>query len=317
MRSKMAVVGCGGLGGLQASLLVRAGVGTVRIIDRDVVEESNLQRQLLFDEDDARSLRPKAAAAERRLRGVNSLVRVEGVVDDLNPNTIARLLGGFDVVLDATDNFDTRYLVNDYCVKTATPWVYGACVGADGMTFPILPGETPCLRCVFPDPPPPGVTPSCDTAGVLGSIVGVVASLQVAEAFKIAAGHRDLASRRLAIVDVWDTSLQTLDLPARDPHCPCCAEKRFDYLELAAGSQTTSLCGRDAVQVRARSTHDTRSRRAAERLRPLGRVERTRFLLRAEIDTYQLTIFSDGRALVGGTNDPAVAKSLYARYVGM
>jgi adenylyltransferase/sulfurtransferase len=231
MRSSVVVVGCGGLGALQASLLVRAGVGTVRIIDRDLVEESNLHRQLLYDEDDARRLQPKAAIAAQKLRSVNSLVRVEGIVDELNAATIERLLGGFDLVLDATDNFAARYLLNDYCVKTATPWVYGACVGAHGMTISILPGDTPCLRCVFADAPPPGVAPTADTAGVLGPIVGVIASLQVAEALKIAAGRRDLVSRRPAVIDVWDTGLRTLELPVRDPGCPCCGERRFEFLE--------------------------------------------------------------------------------------
>ncbi len=236
MRSSVVVVGCGGLGALQASLLVRAGVGTVRIIDRDLVEENNLHRQLLFDEDDARASRPKAAVAEQRLRGVNSLVRVEGLVEELNAATIDRLLGGFDLVLDATDNFAARYLMNDYCVKTGTPWIYGACVGANGMTISILPGDTPCLRCVFADAPPEGVAPTAATAGVLGAIVGVIASLQVAEALKIAAGRRELVNRRLAIVDVWDTALQTLDLPARDPDCPCCGARRFEFLDGADDS---------------------------------------------------------------------------------
>jgi adenylyltransferase/sulfurtransferase len=186
MGSRVAIVGCGALGSLQAEILVRAGVGTVRLIDRDFVETSNLQRQLLYDEQDARTLQPKAIAAERRLRAVNSLVAIEGLVDDLNPSTIDRLLGGFDVVLDATDNFDARYLLNDYSVKTGTPWIYGACVGSYGLTFPILPGETACLRCLFESAPPPGLTPSCDTAGVLASIVGVVASLQAVEALKLA-----------------------------------------------------------------------------------------------------------------------------------
>jgi len=185
MAARVALVGCGALGTVQASLLVRAGVGTLRIIDRDFVEESNLQRQILFDEEDVRALLPKAVAAERKLRATNSLVNVEGLVEDLNAASIGRLLEGFDLVMDATDNFDARFLLNDYCVKTGTPWVYGACVGSYGLTFPILPGETACLRCVFETAPPPGLSPTCDTAGVLGPIVGVVASLQVAEALKI------------------------------------------------------------------------------------------------------------------------------------
>jgi molybdopterin/thiamine biosynthesis adenylyltransferase len=236
MRSRVVIVGCGGLGSLQATLLVRAGVGTVRIIDRDFVEEANLHRQILFDEEDARTSQPKAAAAEGKLRGVNSLVEIEGVVAEVNPSTISGLLDGFDVILDAADNFDARYLVNDYAVKRGTPWIYGACVASYGLTFPILPGETACLRCVFQSAPLPGLTPTSDTAGVLGSTVGAVASMQVAEAIKLAAGRRDRVSRRIAFIDLWENHLEALDLPARDPHCPCCGERRFEYLEGGEGS---------------------------------------------------------------------------------
>ena len=227
MRSSVVIVGCGGLGGVQAELLVRAGIGTVRLIDRDAVEEINLHRQILFDEDDAVAARLKAVAAEQRLRRVNSLVRVEGRAEELNRATVASLLEGYDVVVDATDNLATRYLLNDHCVATGTPWVYGACVGGEGMTFTILPGDTPCLRCVFPEVLSPVDTPTAATAGVLGAIVGVIASLQVAEVLKIAAGRRDLVSRRLASVDVWDTSLQMLDLPPREPSCPSCGRTRI------------------------------------------------------------------------------------------
>ncbi len=316
MRARVAIAGCGALGSLQASLLVRAGFGTVRIIDRDYVEEVNLHRQLLFDEEDARTFQPKAKVAERKLRGVNSLVKVEGVVDDINPSTIERLLGGFDVILDATDNFDTRFLVNDFAVKTGTPWVYGACVSSYGATFAILPGETACLRCVFESAPPPGLTPSCDTAGVLGSIAGVIASLQTIAAIKIAIGRRSEAARAMWFVDVWNEVNEKLDIPPRDPHCPCCGRRRFDYLEGDEGSETTSLCGRDSVQVRRRDGSTIDLDALAERLASLGRVERNPFMLRAEIDAYRLTVFADGRAIIGGTNDPAIAKSVYARYVG-
>jgi len=226
--ARVALVGCGALGTVQASLLVRAGVGTLRIIDRDFVEESNLQRQILFDEEDVRQVLPKAVAAERKLRATNSLVQVEGLVEDINPSTIGRLLDGFDLILDATDNFDARFLINDYAVKTGTPWIYGACVGSYGLTFPILPGETSCLRCVFESAPPPGLSPSCDTAGVLGSIVAVVASLQVAEAIKILTGRRDLLNRRMTVLDLYDNRHDQIDLPPREPGCPCCAERKFE-----------------------------------------------------------------------------------------
>jgi adenylyltransferase/sulfurtransferase len=316
MRSRAVIVGCGALGSLQASLLVRAGVGTVRIIDRDFVEESNLQRQFLFDEQDALSLLPKAIAAEQKLRAANSLVTVEGVVEDLNADTAERLLSGFDVILDGTDNFDARYLVNDVAVKTATPWVYGACVGSYGLTFPILSGETACLRCVFEHAPPPGLSASCDTGGVLGSIVGVIASLQASEAIKILAGRRHEVVRKIALFDLWENVNDVVDLPPRHAACPCCGERRFEYLDGALGSTTSTLCGRDSVQISRRDRPQLDLDELSRRLAALGAVQRTRFLLRADIDTFRLTVFGDGRAIIGGTSDPAVAKSVYARYVG-
>lgn len=315
-RCRAVVAGCGALGSLQAALLVRAGFATVRIVDRDFVEESNLTRQVLFEDEDARTLQPKAAAAERRLRGVNSLVSVEGVVEDINAGSIERLFKGFHVILDGSDNFETRFLVNDYAVSTATPWVYGACVGMYGLTFPILPGETACLRCVFESAPPPELSPTCDTAGVVGPIAGVVASLQVAEAIKIAIGRRDRVSRRMAVIDLWDNMVSNVQLPPRDQGCPCCAGRHFDYLAGGRATSTTSLCGRDSVQVRREDGAGIDLDGLALRLAPLGRVQRNRFLLRVEIDAYQLTVFADGRAIIGGTGDPAVARSVYARYIG-
>jgi molybdopterin-synthase adenylyltransferase len=316
MRSRAAVVGCGALGSMQASLLVRAGVGTVRIIDRDFVEESNLQRQVLFDDQDARDMLPKAVAAEQKLRAANSLVAVEGVVEDLNADTAERLLSGFDVILDGTDNFDARFLLNDFAVKTGTPWVYGACVGSYGLTFPILPGETACLRCVFEHAPPPGLSPSCDTAGVLGSIAGVIASLQASTALQILVGQSDHVGRKIALFDLWESVQELVDLPPRDENCPCCGRRQFEYLDGGQGSETTTLCGRDSVQVGRRGGSTLDLDELARRLAPLGTVERTRFLLRADIEAYRLTVFADGRAIIGGTSDPAVAKSVYARYVG-
>jgi len=316
MASKAVLVGCGALGTVQASLLVRAGIGTLRIIDRDFVEESNLQRQILFDEEDVRALLPKAVAAEKKLRATNSLVRVEGVVDDLNAGTIGRLLDGFDLILDATDNFDARFLLNDYAVKSGRPWVYGACVGSYGLTFPILPGETACLRCVFESAPPPGLSPTCDTAGVLGPIVGIIASLQAAEALKILTGRLERVSRKMAVLDVWEGRQDLIDLPPRDPDCACCARREFSYLEGTLGSDTATLCGRNAVQIRRRDGIRLDLDEVARRLAPLGSIEKNRFLVRADIDSYRLTVFADGRAIISGTPDPAVAKSIYSRYVG-
>ena len=316
LSSKAVVVGCGALGGFQAALLVRAGVGTVRLIDRDFVEESNLHRQILFDEQDVRDLLPKAIAAERKLKAANSLVSVEGVVDDVNSSTISRLLDGFDVILDATDNFDTRFLVNDYAVKHSIPWIYGGCVAAEGMMFPVLPGETPCLRCVFESAPPPGLMPTCDTAGVIGPVVGVVASLQVAEALKILSGHWNQVNRRIVSLDLWGNTQSQPVLPVREPACPCCGKHEFQYLDGSCGAATSVLCGRNSVQIRRRDGGRVDLVKLAAQLAPVATVEKNRFLIKVALEGYSLTVFEDGRAIIGGTHDAGVAKSLYARYVG-
>ncbi len=314
--SRVALIGCGALGAVQASLFVRAGVGTLRIIDRDFVEESNLQRQILFDEEDVRSVLPKAIAAERKLRSVNSLVTVEGLVEDVNASSITRLLEGFDLIVDATDNFDARFLLNDYAVKSGTPWVYGACVGSYGLTFPVLPGEGACLRCVFESAPPAGISPSCDTAGVIGPIVSVIAGIQVAESLKILTGRRDRINRRITTIDLWENRHEVIHLPPPHPECPCCGRHEYPYLDGALGADATTLCGRNSVQIRRREGASVDLEDLARRLEHVGALEKNRFLLRASIDGYQLTIFADGRAIVNGTYDTAIAKSLYARYIG-
>ena len=314
--ARAVLVGCGALGAVQASLLVRAGVGSVRLIDRDFVEESNLQRQILFDEEDARQALPKAVAAEQKLRAANSLVQIEGLVEDVNAASADRLLGGFDVILDASDNFDARFLVNDYAVKNRVPWIYGACVGSYGLTFAVLPGEGACLRCVFENAPPAGATPSCDTAGVIGPIVSVIAALQVAEALKILTGRRDRVSRKITTLDLWDDRREAVDLPPAHPDCPCCGRREFPFLEGSLGAEATELCGRNSVQIRRREGARIDLDDLARRLEPVGAVKRNRFLLRAHIEGYELAIFADGRAIVSGTHDLALAKSLYARYVG-
>jgi molybdopterin-synthase adenylyltransferase len=314
--SRVAMVGCGALGAVQASLLVRAGVGTLRIIDRDFVDESNLQRQILFDEEDVRAVLPKAIAAEKKLRLANSLVNVEGVVEDVNASSIDRLLGGFDLIIDASDNFDVRYLVNDFSVKNRIPWIYGACVGSHGLMFPILPGEGPCLRCVFENKPPAGASPSCDTAGVIGPIVVLIAGMQVAEAMKVLSGAHDRVCRKITSVDLWENQYQSVNLPPSNPDCPCCARHEFPFLDGLLGAEATTLCGRNSVQIRRQEGTYLDLDALARRLGPIGRLEQNRFLLRAAIDGYQLTVFSDGRAIINGTYDIGVAKSLYARYVG-
>jgi len=314
--SRVAMVGCGALGAAQASLLVRAGVGTLRIIDRDFVDESNLQRQILFDEEDVRAVLPKAVAAEKKLRLVNSLVNIEGVVEDVNASSIDRLLAGFDLILDASDNFDVRYLINDFSVKNRIPWIYGACVGAHGLMFPILPGEGPCLRCVFESKPPAGVSLSCDTAGVIGPIVALIAAMQVSEALKMLSGAWDRVCRKITSVDLWENQNHSVNLPPINPDCPCCARHEFPFLDGLLEAEAATLCGRNSVQIRRNEASRMDLGALAERLGPIGRLEQTRFLVRATIDGYQLTIFSDGRAIINGTYDIGVAKSLYARYVG-
>ena len=316
IKSRVAVVGCGALGALQASFLARAGVGTLRIIDRDFVEESNLQRQILFDEQDVREMLPKAAAAEKKLRGINSLVNVEGIVDEVNASTVDRLLGGFDLIMDASDNFDVRFLVNEYAVKNNVPWIYGACVGSYGLTFPIIPGESACLRCVFESAPPPGVSPSCDTAGVIGPIVGAIVSIQVAEAMKILSGARGRVRKKITTIDMWENRYDSIDLPQPFADCACCGRHEYPYMDGSLGAEAAALCGRNSVQIRPKSQTKIDFDDLAARLAPLGAVEQNRFLLRADIDGYQITIFSDGRAIIQGTYDAAIAKSLYSRYVG-
>ena len=309
--ARVAVVGCGALGSFQAGALARAGVGFQRIIDRDYVELSNLQRQWLFDQCDVEQGLPKAIAATRKIAAINSDIEAEPAVADLTPENIDDLLGDTGLILDGTDNFETRYLINDYAVSRGRPWVYGAAVGSYGITMPVLPGATACLRCVYPDPPA-GAQPTCETAGVLGSITALIASLQVTEALKILCGVD--VSRKITTVDVWSGEIRQLAQPSPDERCPTCARREFPYLSGERRSPV-SLCGRNAVQIHERSRPLDLEDLAA-RLAPLGVVRANEFALRFETPPYLLTVFPDGRAIVKGTTDVGVARSLYARYVG-
>lgn len=312
--SRVTLVGCGALGSNIANLLARAGVGRLRIVDRDFVELDNLQRQVLFDEEDVRSAMPKAAAAARRLAAINSSVAVEPVVADVTYANVEGLVADADAVLDGTDNFETRFVLNDACVKHGKPWVYGGCVGSYGMVLPVLPGETACLRCWLQDLPAPGSSPTCDTAGVLNTAAGIIASLQSNEAIKILAGRRDVLARGLTVLDVWSNTWQTLSIP-RVPDCPACGRRDFPFLAAKDTGTATSLCGRNAVQVSPpAATIDLAE--LERRLAPAGKVRRNEFLVRFEVESYELTIFPDGRAIVKGTSDPARARALYARYIG-
>jgi molybdopterin/thiamine biosynthesis adenylyltransferase len=309
----VAIVGCGALGGLQAEALARAGVGRLTVIDRDFVECSNLHRQFLFTERDAAEALPKAVVAERRLREINSEIRVDGIVADLDPSGAQDLLGGAHLILDATDNFETRFLINDFAVARKVPWIYGAAVGSYGLMMPILPGDTACLRCIYPEPPG-GVQPTCETAGVLGSVTMLIASLQTGEALKILSGNGQLVRRRIVTADVWSAGIREIDAPARDPECPACGHGEFLWLN---GSKRApiSLCGRNAVQIHERF-RPVDLKGLTEHLRGLGEVRANEFALRFFRDPFEITVFPDGRAIIKGTTDPAVARSLYSRYVG-
>ncbi len=311
--AKVAVVGCGATGSAVASLLARSGVGTLRIIDRDYVEPSNLQRQALFDESDAAESMPKAAAAARKIAAFNSQIVVDPRVEDLTPANIEPLLEGMDLILDGTDNFETRYLINDYAVKFSRPWIYAAAVGSYGVTLNVLPGETACLACVFPDSPQ-GTFETCETAGILNSAVNLVASVEATEALKIMVGARERLRRTLLSFDVWRN--ERAEVRAESPRKGCRACSEHDFVHLAGeGRPHITLCGRNSVQIHERH-RPVDFLEISNRLKPHGMVRHNDFVLKFWREPYEVTLFPDGRAIIKGTTDTAVARSLYARYVG-
>jgi adenylyltransferase/sulfurtransferase len=318
LHSRVTLCGCGALGTVLANALVRAGVGHLRLIDRDFIEPSNLQRQVLFDEHDVAENLPKAEAAARKLGAINSSVHVEPVVTDIDRTNVVELCQDADLILDGTDNFEIRYLINDVAVKLNKPWVYGGCIGSHGQTMTILPGQTPCLRCVFEAAPAPGEAGTCETAGVLGPIVNIVASFQAAEALKVLSGHPEQVSRELLYFDVWDNVQRRIKIAPLlgKVDCPCCRRRRFEWLEGEHGSQTTSLCGRNAVQVSHRTPARLNFEEMARHLETMGEVSYNRFLLKFDVDGYEFTVFPDGRAIIKGTSDVDRARTLYAKYVG-
>jgi len=310
------LVGCGAIGTVVAGLMIRAGIGRLRIIDRDYVEHSNLQRQTLFDEIDAREALPKAIAAQRHLSAINSAVPVEGVVADLTPANAEELLGGFTLVLDGTDNFETRLLINDAAVSLRIPWVYAAALGSYGVTMAIRPGETACLACLLEaDGTAVGNEATCDTVGILGGAASVAASLASAEALKILTGRPEMLHQRLVSCDVWTGKFQSIRV-ARNPACRTCGHREFRYLAGKAQPHIT-LCGRDSVQIHASGRRldlgDLGQRLLSA---SIGEVRNNDFLLRFRVPPYEMTVFADGRTIVKGTKDPAIARSLYARYLG-
>jgi molybdopterin/thiamine biosynthesis adenylyltransferase len=309
----VAVVGCGATGSAIASLLARAGVGSLRIIDRDYVEPSNLQRQSLFDEADATECLPKAIAAARKIGAFNSQIVVEPQVADLTPANIETLLAGMTLILDGTDNFETRYLLNDFAVSRSLPWIYTAAVGSYGVTLNVLPGKTACLACVFPDAPR-GAVETCETAGILNSAVNLAASIAATEALKLLVGAEDRVRRTLLSFDVWTNERAEIGAAQPRPGCRTCGQR--DFLHLAGeGRPHITLCGRNAVQIHERH-RPLDFAEMTERLKPHGTVRHNDFVLKFFHEPYEMTLFPDGRAIIKGTTDTGVARSLYARYVG-
>jgi molybdopterin-synthase adenylyltransferase len=307
------IIGCGALGTIIASALVRAGVGKIRIIDRDFIEIHNLQRQVLFDEDDIRHNLPKAIAAARNLQKVNSTIQIEGVVADVNYTNIEKLVAGADVILDGLDNFETRLLINDVSLKHRIPWIYGGAISSTGMCMTIVPGVTPCYRCILPGPGHAGHVLTCDTAGVISPAPWVMGSLQSAEALKILVGSPAI-NRDLIVVDVWNDTFQHLKVN-KYPGCPACAG-RYEFLAGKFSAAATSLCGQNAVQVLSPGSSPVVLAALAERLRPLGEVSYNEFMLVFKVDAREMVVFSDGRAIIKNTADEALARGLYAKYIG-
>jgi adenylyltransferase/sulfurtransferase len=312
LQAAVCIVGCGALGSFQAEALARAGIGRLRLIDRDYVDYTNLQRQWLYDESDAQNESPKAIAAARRLQQINSHVQVEALVNDMTPSNAEELASDCDFILDGTDNFETRYLINDLSVKSNRPWVYGAAVGSYGVVMPVVPGKGPCLACVYPEPPG-GAQPSCDVNGVLAAVTASVAALQVAMLLRLIAGWDNFAAF-IHSLDVWEGTAKRVAAGVPDPECRVCGAHQFSYLD---GRKRTpvSLCGRNAVQLH-ENARPLDLATLATRLRPLGEVRVNEFALRLSVAKYDVTFFPDGRAIIKGTTDVGVARSVYAQLLG-
>lgn len=314
----VAIIGVGALGAMQAEMLARAGLGRLILIDRDFVELSNLHRQVLYDESDAAAQLPKAVAAANRLQRINSAVDIEAVVKDVNYANIEDLIRDADIVLDGTDNFETRYLINDAALKLGKPWIYGAAVGSYGVQMTIRPGLTPCLRCLFPDPPAPGTSPTCDTAGVILPVIAAVVSHQIAEALKLLTGRFEKLHGALLQFDLWENGTTRMNLDrARLDDCPACGRGEYEFLSARSGQMATAMCGRNAVQIWPGNATKLDFDALAAQLRLTGEVKVNPYLLRFATGEYEITVFADARGIVKGTEDPQVARSLYARYIGV
>ena len=314
--SHVLLVGAGALGASHAEMLARAGVGTLRIVDRDFVEFTNLQRQTLYKEQDAIDRLPKAVAAKRRIAEINSEITLEEHVADVNNSNIESLIDGCDIVIDGSDNFQVRYLVNDACVKHNTPWIYGAAVSSYGTTMTVIPGETPCLRCVFEEMPDAGSAPTCDTAGVIMPIISSIAAVQVAEAIKLLVGDRHALHRSLMQIDIWANDWRKIRLARPQPECPACGRRKFEFLDAEATEFAAVLCGRNAVQVAPPRAVRLDLNELSNKLSALGDVKMNEYLVRFSTDGKEITVFPDGRAIVKGTDDISEARSVYARFIG-
>ncbi|MFC2013962.1 ThiF family adenylyltransferase [Chloroflexota bacterium] len=311
--SYVVIIGCGALGTIIATSLVRAGVGRIRIIDRDFIEYHNLQRQVLFDEDDIRNGLPKAIAAERHLKKVNSSIEIEGIVADVNYTNIERLVNGADLILDGLDNFEARFLINDFSLKHKIPWVYGGAISSAGMTMSIIPGETPCFRCISPTAPSPQAALTCDTAGVISPAPFIIGSIESAEAMKILVGAKEI-NRDLIIIDVWEGIFHRLKI-ALYANCPACHGK-YGFLDGESGLKTTSLCGQNAVQVLNHTAGELSLKELAARLKPVAEVNYNEFMLRFTVDNHEMVVFPDGRAILRDSTDESLARGFYNKYIG-
>ena len=312
--SSVAIIGCGALGTITATAMVRAGVGKIRIIDRDFIEYHNLQRQVLFDEDDIRNELPKAIAAVRHLKKVNSSVEIEGVVSDVNYTNIERLVSGAGLILDGLDNLETRFLINDASLKYKIPWVYGGAISSLGMTMTIIPSKTPCFRCLPSTTAHPQAVLTCDTAGVISPAPFIIGSLQVAEAIKLLVGAKEI-NRDLLMIDVWKGTFDRIKiLPRQD--CPACQGK-YQFLEGQLGLKTTSLCGQNAVQILNSEARSLSFEELASRLKPVvAEVSYNEFMLRFTDGEQEMVVFPDGRAILRNTTDESLARGLYTKYIG-
>ncbi len=316
LASRVLIVGSGALGCAHAETLARAGVGFLRIVDRDFVEFTNLQRQTLFSEKDAKERLPKAIAAKNRLAEINSEIAVEAIVADVNFSNVETLLKDADLILDGTDNFQTRYLINDACVKSNKTWIYGAAVSSYGATMTIIPNETACLRCIFEEIPSAGSSPTCDTAGVIQSIIQSVSAIQTTEALKILTGDFDSLHRSLMQIDVWQNDWRKIKIGKPNRDCECCGNRNFEFLAAGSAGFSAVLCGRNAVQIAPPRIAELDLPNLATRLKAHGAVKQNEYLLRLNVGDFELTIFKDARAIVRGTDDVATARSLYAKFIG-